>query len=34
MSRQGMFLAKTLEIHHEYEVATVVICDMLSKPRG
>lgn len=34
MSRQGVFLAKALKTHQEYEVATVVICNMVTKPRG
>ncbi|MGH8329908.1 MAG: hypothetical protein ACRER3_24445 [Pseudomonas fluorescens] len=31
MTRQEEFLAKALEIHHEYEQATAVILDMMSK---
>jgi hypothetical protein len=31
MNRQEEFLAKALEIHHEYETATAVIRDMMSK---
>jgi len=34
MNRQGLFLAKALEIHQEYEVAKVVIFDMLCKRLG
>ncbi|SDO60372.1 hypothetical protein SAMN04489798_3381 [Pseudomonas arsenicoxydans] len=31
MNQKEEFLAKALEIHHEYEVATAVIRDMMSK---
>ncbi|WP_236179528.1 MULTISPECIES: hypothetical protein [Pseudomonas] len=31
MTRQEEFLAKALEIHHEYEQATAAIRDMMSK---
>jgi hypothetical protein len=31
MSRQEEFLAKALEIHHEYQRATALINDMMKK---